>query len=74
MRSAARERAAQSHGVLIVIVIVIVEYTNRIPNPKHMPRYTKAKVLHTQDKHTSAEQLCKAKLPLLLPFKKPCHS
>ena len=26
------------------------EYANRIPNPKHNPRYTKVKVLHTQDK------------------------
>ncbi len=23
------------------------EYANRIPNPKRMPKYTKAKVLHT---------------------------
>ncbi len=30
---------------------------NRIPNPKHTPKYTKAKVPRTQDKHTSAEQL-----------------
>ncbi len=28
------------------------EYTNCIPNPKHMPKYTKAKVPHTQDKHS----------------------
>ncbi len=28
------------------------EYANCIPNPKHMPKYTKAKVLHTKDKHT----------------------
>ena len=28
------------------------EYANSIPNPKHMPKYTKAKVLGTQDKHT----------------------
>ena len=28
------------------------EYAYRIPNPKHTPKYTKAKVLHTQDKHT----------------------
>ena len=27
------------------------EYANRIPNPKHIPKYTKVKVLHTQDKH-----------------------
>ncbi len=26
------------------------EYTNRIPNPKNTPRYTKVKVLYTQDK------------------------
>ncbi len=26
------------------------EYANRIPNPEHMPEYTKVKVLHTQDK------------------------
>ncbi len=32
------------------------EYTNRIPNPKHMSKYTKAKVQHTQDKHMSALQ------------------
>ncbi len=32
------------------------EYANRLPNPKHMPKYTKVKVLHTQDKHASAEQ------------------
>ena len=28
------------------------EYLYRIPNPKHMPKYTKAKVPQTQDKHT----------------------
>ena len=28
------------------------EYVYRIPNPKDMPKYTKAKVWHTQDKHT----------------------
>ena len=48
------------------------QYANRIPNPKHTPKYTKAKVLHTQDKHVSAEQLCRATLPLPLPYKKPC--
>ena len=48
------------------------EYANGIPNPKHMPKYTKAKVPHTQDKHTSAEQLCRALLLLLPPYKKPC--
>ena len=26
------------------------EYANRIPNPEHMPKYTKVKVLYTQDK------------------------
>ena len=36
------------------------EYANRIPNPKHTPKYTKAKVLHTEDKHSSAEYLCTA--------------
>ncbi len=30
------------------------------------------KVQHTQDKHTSAEQLCRALLVLLLPYKNPC--
>ncbi len=48
------------------------EYANHIPNPKHMPKYAKAKVPRTQDKHTSAEQLCRAMLPLPLPYKKPC--
>ena len=43
------------------------KYAYRIPNPKHTPKYTKAKVPHTQDKHT-AEQLGRA---LLLPYKKP---
>ncbi len=28
------------------------EYAYGIPNPKHMPKYTKAKVTCTQDKHT----------------------
>ena len=31
----------------------IGEYANRIPNPKHTPEYTKAKVPPTQAKHTS---------------------
>ena len=48
------------------------EYANRIPNPKHMPKYTKAKVSRIQDKHTSAKQLCGATLLLPLPYKKPC--
>ena len=48
------------------------EYANRIPNPKHTPKYTKAEVLRTQDKHPSAEQLRRALLLLLLPYKKPC--
>ncbi len=48
------------------------KYANRIPNPKHMPKYTKAKVLGTQDKQPSAKQLCRAKLLLPLPYKKPC--
>ncbi len=26
------------------------QYAYRVPNPKHMPKYTKAKVLCTQDK------------------------
>ena len=38
------------------------EYAYRIPNPKHTPKYTKAKVLHAQNKHTQlsslAELLC----------------
>ncbi len=37
------------------------EYANHIPNPKHMPKYTKAKVPGTQDKHTqlsSFSELC----------------
>ena len=34
------------------------------PIPKHMPKYTRVKVLHTQGKHTD-EQLC---LALLLPY------
>ncbi len=42
------------------------EYANRIPNPKHTPKYTKAKVPRTQDKHMSAEQLRRAPLLLLL--------
>ena len=30
------------------------EYAYRIPNPEHAPKYTKAKVMRTQDKqHTS---------------------
>ncbi len=29
------------------------EYANHIPNPKHIPKYTQAKVPHTQDKHTA---------------------
>ncbi len=28
------------------------EYAYRIPNPKHMPKYTQAKVLYTPDKYT----------------------
>ena len=28
------------------------EYAYGIPNPEHMPKYTKAKVPPTQDKHT----------------------
>ncbi len=28
------------------------EYAYHIPNPKHMPKYTKAKVPYPQDKHT----------------------
>ena len=27
------------------------KYANRIPNPEPIPKYTKVKVLHTQDKH-----------------------
>ncbi len=38
------------------------QYTNHIPNPKHTPKYTKAKVPLTQDKQTSAEQLSRALL------------
>ena len=37
------------------------EYAYYIPNPEHMPKYTKAKVPHTQDKHTqlsSFTELC----------------
>ena len=37
------------------------EYVYCIPNPECMPKYTKAKVLHTQDKHTqlsSFTELC----------------
>ena len=37
------------------------EYVYRIPNPKHRNKYTKVKVLRTQDKHTqlsSFTQLC----------------
>ncbi len=33
----------------------------RVPNPKHMPKYTKTKVPHTQDKHpqkSSFAELC----------------
>ena len=37
--------------------IVCDEYANRIP------KYTKVKVLRTQDKHMSAEQLSRATLP-----------
>ena len=48
-------------------------YANRIPNPKHTPKYTKTKVLRTQDKHASAEKLLRALLPLPLPYKKPCY-
>ena len=37
------------------------EYAYRIPNPKHTPKYTRAKVPHTQDKHaqlSSFADLC----------------
>ena len=37
--------------------------------PQHIPKYAKAKVLHTQDKHPSAEQLLRARLLLLLLIK-----
>ena len=30
------------------------EYANHIPNPLHKPRYTKVKVLPTQDKHCTS--------------------
>ncbi len=49
------------------------EYTNRIPNPEGIPKYTKVKVLSTQDNTTSAEQLGRAMLPLPLAYKNPCH-
>ena len=48
------------------------KHANCIPNPKHRPKYTKAKVLHTQDKHTSAEQHRRALQLALLPYKTPC--
>ena len=51
------------------IIEHVAEYVYRAPNPKHTPKYIKAKVPHTQDKHT-AEQLYRA---LLLPYKKPCY-
>ena len=50
----------------------IDEYANRTPNTKHTPKYTKAKVLSTQDKQ-STEQLRRAMLQLLLPYKRPSH-
>ncbi len=36
----------------------MLQNSDEYANPKHMPKYTKAKALHTQDKHLSAEQLC----------------
>ncbi len=38
-----------------------------------MPKYTETKVPSTQDKQASAEQLHRAPLPLLPPYKNPCH-
>ena len=44
------------------------EYANRIPNPKHTPKCTEAKVPHTQDKHTQlssfAELHCHCHYPI----------
>ena len=57
-----------------VICSPVDEYTNHIPNPKHTPKYTKAKVPCTQDKYMSAEQLHRAPLVPLPPYKKAhCH-
>ncbi len=54
------------------------EYTYRIPNPKHTPKYTKAKVLQTQDKQRISwaalqsstnpiKSIATASLPSMLP-------
>ncbi len=38
-------------------VLLTSIYAYHIPNPKHMPNYTKAKVLCTQDKHAQLSSL-----------------
>ena len=48
------------------------EYINRIPNPEHIPKYTKVKVLSTQDKHYISWAALQSYAILLLPYKRPC--
>ena len=56
------------------VIAACDEYAYRIPNPKHMPKYTLAKVPHTQDKTHTTEQLHRALLLPLPPYKKlGCH-
>ena len=46
------------------------EYADRIPNPKHTPKYTEAKVPHIQDKHAQLTSFAELMLLLPLPYKK----
>ena len=41
------------------------EYEYHIPNAKHMPKYTKAKVLPTQDKHTQLSSFTELRCHLI---------
>ncbi len=56
--------------VLVSVQAMCDEYAYCIPNPKHTPKYTKAKVPCTQDKHTQlssfAKLCCYPKKALLL--------
>ncbi len=67
-----RNRKTHFTPIWLSLEVPTDEHANHIPNPKHTSKYTKAKVLRTQDKHTSAEQLYRALLPLQLPYKMPC--